>query len=99
MGKVEGRCLCGAVSYSTGADPVFTAVCHCRDCQRQTGTAFSVIVGVPAAAFELTGDLGTHVTVGDDHGLEVQRRFCPECGSPVMSESGGLPDVVIVKAG
>jgi hypothetical protein len=99
MGKLDGRCLCGAVTYSSDADPVFTAVCHCRNCQRQTGTAFSVIVGVPAQSFQLSGDLGTHVTIGEDHGLETRRRFCPACGSPVISESAALPDVVIVKAG
>src|SRR2546423_1693279 len=99
MGKLDGRCLCGAVSYSCDADPVWTAVCHCRDCQRQTGTAFSIIVGVPAQSFELSGELGTHVTIGEDHGLETKRRFCPACGSPVISESAGLPGVVIVKAG
>lgn len=99
MGKVDGGCLCGAVTYTCDAEPVFTAVCHCRDCQRQTGTAFSVIVGVPAQAFELSGEVATHVTIGEDHGRETKRRFCPECGSPVMSESDGIPDVVIVKAG
>jgi hypothetical protein len=99
MGKVEGRCLCGAVSYSSGADPLFTAVCHCRDCQRQTGTAFSVVVGVPADAFELRGELGTHMTVGDDHGRNVHRRFCPECGSPVLTESDAMPGVIVIKAG
>ena len=65
----------------------------------QGGTAFSVIVGVPAQAFELSGEVATHVTIGEDHGRETKRRFCPECGSPVMSESDGIPDVVIVKAG
>lgn len=99
MGKLDGRCLCGSVSYSSQAEPIFTAVCHCRDCQRQTGTAFSVIVGVPASEFELRGELSSHATVGADHGLETQRRFCPSCGSPVVSESGGLPDIVIIKAG
>src|SRR5437879_2046169 len=99
MGKLDGRCLCGAVTYSSDADPVFTAVCHCRNCQRQTGTAFSIFVGVPTKSFQLSGELGTHVTIGEDHGLETRRRFCPTCGSPVISESAALPDVVIVKAG
>lgn len=99
MSKLEGQCLCGAVTYSSEAEPVFTAVCHCRDCQRQTGTAFSVIVGVPAQGFELSGELATHVTVGEDHGRETRRQFCPKCGSPVISESDGIPDVVLVKAG
>ena len=99
MGKLDGRCLCGAVTYTSEAEPAFTAVCHCRDCQRQTGTAFSVIVGVPAESFELNGELSEHVTIGEDHGLETKRRFCPACGSPVMSEADAMPDVVFIKAG
>jgi hypothetical protein len=99
MGKLDGRCLCGAVEYSSDAEPVFQAVCHCRDCQRQTGSAFSVIVGVPADQFELKGELATAVTIGEDHGREARRRFCPRCGSPVITESDGYPGVVIVKAG
>src|SRR4051794_23968686 len=99
MGKLDGRCLCGAVEYSCEADPLFMAVCHCRDCQRQTGSAFSVVVGAPEQAFELQGELAEHVTVGDDHGRNVHRRFCPACGSPVLTQSEGLPGVVVIKAG
>jgi hypothetical protein len=48
MPKIEGSCLCGSVKYSSDSEPVMTAVCHCENCQRQTGTAFSIIVGVAA---------------------------------------------------
>ena len=47
MSKIVGGCLCGKVRYASTADPVMTAVCHCKDCQKQAGTAFSVIVAVP----------------------------------------------------
>jgi hypothetical protein len=40
MAKLSGACLCGAVSYIAEADPFFMGVCHCRDCQRATGSAF-----------------------------------------------------------
>lgn len=99
MGKLDGRCLCGAVSYSSRAEPMFTAVCHCRDCQRQTGTAFSVVVGVAAPELDVEGDVATVITVGDDHGGDVQRQFCPACGSPILSLSPGLPGVALIKAG
>jgi hypothetical protein len=100
MGKIEGRCLCGAVSYSSEAEPAFTAICHCTTCQRQTGTAFSIVVGVPKAELDLTGDtLSTFTTVGEDHGRDTQRQFCSACGSPVVTLSEGMPDVAILKAG
>lgn len=99
MGKLDGRCLCGAVTYSSDAEPAFTAVCHCKDCQRQSGTSFSIMVGVPADQLSVEGDLATHVTVGEDSEQEVQRQFCPVCGSPVLSISAGMPGVAVLKAG
>ena len=36
MPKLEGGCLCGAVRYTSEAEPALTAVCHCPDCQKQT---------------------------------------------------------------
>lgn len=43
MSKIEGGCLCGAVRYTCAAEPVMTAICQCTHCQRQSGSAFSVI--------------------------------------------------------
>lgn len=100
MGKLDGRCLCGAVTYSCAAEPAFTAICHCKHCQRQTGTAFSIVVGVPQAELELSGEtLSKFATIGEDHGRESERHFCSACGSPIMTVSPGYPDVAILKAG
>lgn len=52
---ITARCLCGAVTYSTDAEPVDQVVCHCADCQRQTGSPFAVFVGVPRAGFRCEG--------------------------------------------
>jgi hypothetical protein len=101
MGKLDGHCLCGAVSYASDADPAFVAICHCTDCQRQTGAAHSIVVGVPADQIEVSGSdaLKSYTTVGEDHGTDVERRFCGECGSPIYTENGGLPGLVILKGG
>jgi hypothetical protein len=98
--QITGRCLCGAVTYSTDADPVLQAVCHCTDCQRQTGSPFTVIVGVPRAAFTVEGStLASVATVGEDHGGETQRSFCTACGSPVFSVAAVAPELALIKAG
>jgi hypothetical protein len=101
MPQVQGSCLCGGVTYRADAEPLFTAACHCTNCQKQTGTSFSVVVGVPADAFHVEGDsLSSFTTIGDDHGQEVDRRFCRNCGSPVVTYSpGAAPGLAIVKAG
>jgi hypothetical protein len=98
MASMQGGCLCGKVRYTIAADPIFTGVCHCKNCQKQAGTAFSVVMGVPKAAFTVTGTLKTYNDRGDS-GQAVFRRFCPECGSPIISEVAVMPDLVIIKAG
>jgi hypothetical protein len=97
---ITGRCLCGGVTYSADAEPVVQAVCHCTDCQRQTGNPFSVIVGVPRAAFSVEGSsLATFATTGEDHGGDTERNFCSACGSPVFSVAAVAPEMVFLKAG
>jgi hypothetical protein len=96
---LSGSCLCGAVTYTCAADPLFTVVCHCADCQKQTGTAFSVVVGVPKDALELEGELSVHTTVGGDTEQDTHRHFRGACGSPVVSLVDAMPQVAIIKAG
>ena len=97
---ITGRCLCGAVTYSADTEPVVQAVCHCTDCQRQTGNPFSVIVGVPSASFSVEGDsVASFVTTGEDHGGDTERHFCSACGSPVFSDAAVLPELTFLKAG
>ena len=46
MPQITGGCLCGQVRYSGTADPMFTGVCHCKDCQKETGTAFNIFASI-----------------------------------------------------
>jgi hypothetical protein len=88
------------VTYSADAEPVLQGVCHCTDCQRQTGNPFSVIVGVPRAAFHVQGStLASFTTVGEDHGGNTERNFCSACGSPVFSIAAVAPQLAFLKAG
>jgi hypothetical protein len=98
MREMAGGCLCGQVRYSANADPVFVGVCHCKNCQRQTGTAFSVLVGVPNSALSIQGQLKTFHDTGDS-GLRLERNFCPECGSPIFTDVAAIPGVAFIKAG
>ena len=100
MAKLDGSCLCGKVTYSCATEPVATAVCHCTDCQKQTGTAFSVIVAVPREALRVEGDsLASFTTVGTDSGQNVSRQFCRECSSPITSLADAMPQLAFIKAG
>jgi hypothetical protein len=98
MVEMTGGCLCGQVRYSANADPAFVGVCHCTHCQKQTGTAFSVLVGIPKSAMSVRGRLKTFRDTGDS-GQPVDRNFCPECGSPIFSDLAVMPSVSFIKAG
>jgi len=94
----HGRCMCGKVNYSFTGAPLATALCHCKQCQRQTGSAFSIVTLVPAAQFALNGETSVFTDIGDS-GRPLERHFCGECGSPILSRIVPMPDVVLIKAG
>jgi len=85
--------------YACDAEPLLALNCHCRDCQRASGTAFAAIIRVPAAAFTVTQGTPKFYTVTGDSGNTVSRGFCPECGSPLFSRLSGMPDIVGVRVG
>ncbi|RRS06075.1 aldehyde-activating protein [Aquabacterium soli] len=95
---LSGGCLCGQVRYTAQTGRAAAMVCHCRDCQKQSGSAFSVLFALPAVDLALQGELRTYVGTADS-GNTVHRRFCPECGSPVTTELPARPGLVVVKAG
>ncbi len=100
MPEISGSCLCGQASYkSTETEPKMTAVCHCPDCQKQTGTGFSVNVLVPTSSVELSGPtLGQYVVDGAS-GVPVRRNFCTNCGSPLSTELDAFDHLSAIKVG
>jgi hypothetical protein len=96
---ITGGCLCGAVQYEFSGGPVFSLLCHCRDCQRQTGSAYAAGLRVPAAGFRLTkGEPKLYLKTADS-GNQVTRAFCPECGSTLFLRVSARPDLVAVRVG
>jgi len=86
---LTGGCSCSAVRYRCDAEPIVMFRCHCRDCQRATGTGAACVVYVPLTAFHLTqGSLQHHSTPSLD-GSDNKRGFCAACGSPL---TGGETD-------
>ncbi len=94
----SGGCLCGAVRYECGAEPIMTGHCHCKGCQKMTGSAFGTAVVVPKDALKVTGEVKSYEVTADS-GHVSRRRFCPECGSWVFGGSSGMPDVAVIMAG
>jgi hypothetical protein len=100
MGKLDGSCLCGKVTYVCDAEPLATANCHCKHCQKSTGSAFSTVVVVPEDSLEISGDtLAVYITTSEETGLPGRRHFCTNCGSPLLTKLDGSHGLVYVKAG
>jgi hypothetical protein len=70
----EGGCLCGAIRYRVRGEPQHVGRCHCADCRKESGSAFTVYAQWPREAFELVGELATY----------DGRSFCPRCGSSLL---------------
>lgn len=98
MPQFSGGCLCGKVRYKSDADPSFVGICHCRNCQKTTGSAFAVVVAVAQSELALQGQLKSFTDKGDS-GKKLYRRFCPGCGSAVLDEAEAMPGVVMLNAG
>jgi hypothetical protein len=96
--RPSGGRACGAIHYDCDADPVAMFNCHCRDCQRASGSAYAAIVVVPKAAVRMHGELRYHKTVGGV-GKAIERGFCPTCGSHVADKLERLPNVLALQAG
>jgi hypothetical protein len=98
-GTFSGGCACGAVRYECRGEPLFSLNCHCRDCQRETGSAFAPILAVPSSAFALTRGNPKSFELTADSGHKTKRFFCAGCGSPLYGEPGSRPDMVTIRAG
>jgi len=96
---VTGGCLCRDVTYQFAFDAVISAHhCHCKDCQKSTGSGKATIVFVPTEALSVDGDVKSYTVTGSD-GSHVTRGFCGRCGSPVISFVAEMPEIRFVKAG
>jgi hypothetical protein len=95
----EGGCACGAVRYRLASGPLFTHCCHCRDCQRQTGSAFVLNLLIEADRVQVLAGTPHPVEVAREDGRPPQRIFrCPDCQVAVFSDYG-RPQLRFVRAG
>ncbi len=98
MSQIVGGCLCGNIRYTCEAEPMMMAICHCKNCQKQTSTSFSILVAVPKGALNIEGELSAYNDQGSS-GQAVIRKFCGKCGSPILSDVAALPTMDFLKAG
>ena len=95
--QLDGGCSCGAIRYECHAAPLFAFRCHCRDCQRTSGSGFIGVIWVRSETIRVTGDLKTHAFAAAS-GRELNRGFCPRCGSNVLLRSTEVPHMTQIVA-
>ncbi len=96
--KMSGKCLCGAVSYTCSTDPVFTGNCHCNDCKKSSGSGYSPTMFFPENSVSVSGEVKYFESKGRS-GKNVNRGFCPTCGSQLFGKPEVMPGLLAIKAG
>jgi len=94
----EGGCSCGAVRYRLTAAPLIVHCCHCRNCQKHTGSAFVVNVLLEATRVELRRGELTATEMPLNGGSPNRIFRCSRCLVAVWSEYG-RPQFRFVRAG
>jgi hypothetical protein len=91
---LEGGCACRGVRYRMTAPPMFVHCCHCRWCQRETGSAFALNALIEADRVEImSGHLETIDTPSESgRGQKIHR--CPDCKVALWSNYAGAGDVI-----
>lgn len=100
MAHHEGGCLCGNIRFATLAMPLGVTVCHCRFCQKATGSAYMVEPIFDSGDFVvLSGAPRTFDVVSAGSGKVVHVHFCADCGTKLWLSFQRFPDSVGVYAG
>ena|SRR5580698_6797018 len=95
---ITGGCLCGAVRYQVAGSPLFAVLCHCRDCQRASGTGHVPVMGMPKSSFAVQGETRNYA-VRHIGGRSSVRHFCPTCGSLLFGTAEVAPEAVSIYVG
>ena len=97
--ELTGGCSCGAIRYRLRSAPMFVHCCHCKDCQRQTGSAFVLNALFEADRVEIVSGAPEGVTMPTESGRPHDIYRCPECRIAVWSTYGGRPQIRFVRVG
>lgn len=100
MPDLKGRCACGAVGYSINRTPLIVHACHCKDCQRLTGSAFAINLVFEADSVTTTSGSLVSVKLDTSSGHPQEVFFCEACSTNLWSKYHSMPyDVLYVRGG
>ncbi|MCZ4272728.1 GFA family protein [Maritalea porphyrae] len=96
----NGRCLCGGIVYSVTSEPIHTTICHCKMCQRSTGSAYllePIFMKESVSVTEGATTVYEHISDMSDQALWIN--FCGNCGTKLFQTFARFPEVVGVFGG
>ncbi|MBD0267972.1 MAG: GFA family protein [Cyanobacteria bacterium Co-bin8] len=94
-----GGCQCGQIRYEIRAEPLTLYACHCKECQKQSSSAFGMSMSVPRAAVVILQGQPKEWKRVSDSGREVSCLFCPECGTRLFHNPARNSEISNVKPG
>jgi hypothetical protein len=98
--NLQGGCACGAIRYQLTGDPLIVHACHCRDCQRLTGSAFVINLWMETQFVDASGPAPQSFKLSGGSGKPHDVFFCGACGTTLWSRYHGAPgDFRFVRAG
>lgn len=93
-----GGCLCGEIRYQAFGEPIVSGHCHCRDCQKASGSGFIPFMLFKAGAVRFSGET-LHVRSAALRGGDAVRNRCRQCGSLVFGGIVGVDSNHTIYAG
>lgn len=94
----QASCSCGQLEVTVSGEPVRVSMCHCRACQRRTGSVFGVQARYAASDVEVNGQSQAWSRTADS-GHSITFHFCPNCGSTVFYRPEQEPEIIAVAVG
>jgi hypothetical protein len=96
---LNGSCLCGAIHYEIKQALHSIVVCHCKNCQKVSGSGASHNAIIPVEAFHMLSGKTKCFRDTAESGNLLLRYFCGDCGSPIFSQRENAPDILVLKVG
>ena len=94
-----GGCSCGGVRFEATGDPIRVGVCHCKECQLRTGSAFGISCYFPKDKVKVLQGSMTTYERSSESSRWARTRFCDVCGSTVLFDVEVQPQAIGVAGG
>ena len=83
--KITGGCFCGEITYAGEIEETRIGICHCRDCQIFSGSAYRLATGMEPGALEFLTGTPTYFDKTAESGKVRRMAFCGTCGTHLCS--------------